>query len=287
MHRFSPENGKGIPVLLIHGSIEDSRIFYSKSGKGLAPYLAQSGFDVFVPDLPGKGKSKPLVKKGFHHSQQDFIDSDFNDYVDHIRSFHPEEKIRVGAHSWGGVLILAWYAKYGSLENFGPMVFFGAKRRVATVSLKRFFMIDLMWMLVGQISTALLGYLPAKRLKMGSDNEPASFYRQTNRWVYSKDWRDLKTGEDLARKLREKNLPPILYFAGIKDTVLGNPKDVRRLMNETGGDNASFLLLSKENGNAVNYGHINMLTSSACREDHFPIAESWLKHGNSNFRVNF
>ncbi|HIN39000.1 MAG TPA: esterase, partial [Flavobacteriales bacterium] len=31
---------KGQPVLMLHGSIENGKIFYSSSGKGLAPYLA-------------------------------------------------------------------------------------------------------------------------------------------------------------------------------------------------------------------------------------------------------
>lgn len=287
MHRFMPTGGKGIPVLLIHGSIEDSRIFYSASGKGFAPYLAQRGFDVFVPDLPGKGKSSPGASRGFDHSQQDFIDSDFQDYLDHIRVFHRNGQIRIGGHSWGGVLALAWYAKYGNTAEIGPMVFFGTKRRIGTKSLKRLFMIDLMWMAIGKVSTTAFGYLPAKRLKMGSDNEPAAFYQQTNHWVYSKKWQDQKTGEDLARKLQEKTVPPAIYFGGINDRVLGNPKDVRRLMAETGSKSATFILLSKENGNAKDYDHINMLTASTCPEDHFPQAATWLKAGNLISHVNF
>lgn len=31
----------GPPVLMLHGAIENGRIFYSESGKGLAPYLAR------------------------------------------------------------------------------------------------------------------------------------------------------------------------------------------------------------------------------------------------------
>ena len=34
------------PALMIHGSVENGRIFYSNSGKGFAPFLADQGFDV-------------------------------------------------------------------------------------------------------------------------------------------------------------------------------------------------------------------------------------------------
>jgi len=276
MHRFSPKDGEGIPVLLIHGSIEDSRIFYSASGKGFAPFLAQAGFDVFVPDLPGKGKSTPKASRDFDHSQQQFIDKDINDYIEHIRKDYPTEKIRLGGHSWGGVLALAWYAKFGSTETTGPMVFFGSKRKLATKSLQRLFMVDLMWSGLGQITTGLSGYLPAKKLGMGSDNEPAKFYLETNKWVHADVWHDQQSGENIAAKLRQKKLPPLLFFAGLKDKVLGNPKDVKRLMAETGSNSARFVLLSRENGNAKDYNHINMLTARTCPDDHFPLAVDWL-----------
>jgi predicted alpha/beta hydrolase len=42
-------------LLLIPGSIENGHIFYSKSGKGFAPWMAERGFDVFVADLRGRG----------------------------------------------------------------------------------------------------------------------------------------------------------------------------------------------------------------------------------------
>ncbi|MCZ4407640.1 alpha/beta fold hydrolase [Cryomorphaceae bacterium 1068] len=280
IHRFTPNEGCGIPVLLIHGSIENSRIFYSASGKGFAPFLAQKGFDVFVPDLPGKGKSTPKAARGFEHSQQQFIDGDFNDYIRYIRSFYPTKKIRVGGHSWGGVLALAWYAKFGTTETIGPMVFFGSKRKLATRSLSRLFMIDIMWSAVGNLSTSMMGYLPAVKLKMGSDNEPAHFYRETAKWVRSAKWCDFQTGEDMAAKLQCKTLPPALFFAGINDKVLGNPQDVRRLMAETGGDSTEFILLSKKNGNHKDYDHIDMLTARTCPEDHFPMAAEWLTAGN-------
>jgi pimeloyl-ACP methyl ester carboxylesterase len=279
MHRFTPKGGSGTPVLLIHGSIEDSRIFFSASGKGFAPFLAQAGFDVFVPDLPGKGKSTPKASRSFNHSQQQFIDCDFNDYIGYIRTFYPAEKIRLGGHSWGGVLALAWYAKFGSTETTGPMVFFGSKRRLATRSLSRLLMIDIMWSAAGSLSTSLVGYLPAAKLKMGSENEPAQFYRETAKWVSSNSWYDLESGKDMAAMLQSKTLPPALFFAGINDKVLGNPQDVKRLMAETGSDSTKFILLSKENGNAKDYDHINMLTARTCPDDHFPPAAEWLAAG--------
>ena len=57
IRRFGDPNH--VPVLLLHGSVEDGRVFYSRKGKGLAPYLAINGFEVFVPDFRGHGYSTP------------------------------------------------------------------------------------------------------------------------------------------------------------------------------------------------------------------------------------
>lgn len=274
VHRY---NGGGDPVLLIHGSIEDSKIFHSRSGKGFAPFLAKAGFDVFAPDLAGKGESRPKIARGFDHSQRDFIERDLNLYAAAIRRIHPDAPLRTAAHSWGGVLLLAWMARFAKDIPLGPAVFFASKRRIGTVNLRRLFMVDGVWTLAGIAATAIWGYLPAKAMKMGSDNEPAAFYRQVNRWVYSKKWKDAADGFDYKAALRNTDLPPVLYFAGKADKVLGHPRDVKRLMIEAGSPKARYVLLGKKQGHRKDYGHIDLLTAPSCPDDHFPTALEWLK----------
>ena len=58
IHHFKCDKPKRV-VLMIHGAVENGRIFYSNSGKGLAPFLCNSDSDVFVIDLPGRGESQP------------------------------------------------------------------------------------------------------------------------------------------------------------------------------------------------------------------------------------
>jgi len=39
---FEPDNKKSkCPIVMIHGAIENGKIFYSESGKGLAPFLCK------------------------------------------------------------------------------------------------------------------------------------------------------------------------------------------------------------------------------------------------------
>ena len=66
----------GPPVFMIHGSIENGRVFYSPSGKGLAPYLAQNGYDVYVGDLRGRGLSRPPIGRHSAYGQTEMITED-------------------------------------------------------------------------------------------------------------------------------------------------------------------------------------------------------------------
>ena len=43
------------PVLMLHGAIENSRIFYNEKGRGLGCFLADRGFDVTCADFAGRG----------------------------------------------------------------------------------------------------------------------------------------------------------------------------------------------------------------------------------------
>src|SRR5690554_4435560 len=77
---------KDTPALfLLHGSMEDGKIFYTESGKGLAPFLAENGFDVFIGDLRGKGQSTPLISAENNFSQATAYLEDIPDFLDEIK----------------------------------------------------------------------------------------------------------------------------------------------------------------------------------------------------------
>jgi hypothetical protein len=61
--------------------------------------------------------------------------------------------------------------------------------------------------------------------------------------------------------------------------VLGHPKDVALLAEETGAYQVKrVVVLGKRNGNLHNYGHIDMLTHPDAPRDHFRTALDWLRH---------
>ncbi|EMR01624.1 alpha/beta fold hydrolase [Cesiribacter andamanensis] len=268
----------GQPVFLVHGSIENGQIFYSASGKGLAPWLAGRGYDVFVADLRGRGNSSPRVSARAGWGLREILEEDFPAMLQEIVRLRGGLPQHWMGHSWGGVLLLAYLARWQAPAPVSSLSFFGTKRRLGVWNPKKALMVDGAWSAMGEALTRLYGYLPARKWKMGSDDESARSYRETHRWVVEKEWRDSRDGFDYGQALRQQALPPALYLTGASDTVLGHPIDVHRLMQETGIDQPNQLVVAgKATGFRHDYGHIDLLTHADAPADVYPRVAAWLE----------
>ncbi|MEJ8800658.1 alpha/beta fold hydrolase [Pontibacter sp. H249] len=271
---------QGPPVLLVHGSIENGKIFYTRSGKGFAPYLANLGYDVFVADLRGRGKSTPAISRFSDFGLSHTLDKDFPAIVRKIKELKGDVPQYWAAHSWGGVLMLAYLARPVEPVQVQAMAFLGSKRRISIKSFKKFMMVDVVWNWTSKVVVAAKGWLPAKQMRIGSDSETRLTHSQTHDWVVQKEWLHWHDGFNYATKLQQMNLPPTLYLTGAKDDVLGHPVDVEKLMQETGCRNCQFKVLSKANGNLHDYGHIDILTHHDAPRDHFRMVADWFKNNS-------
>jgi len=271
---FKNENGK--PVFLLHGSIEDGKIFYSKNLKGYAPFLAEQGYDVFVLDMQGRGLSTPTLNKNSEYGQVDVIKTDIPLSLAKIKELKGEVPIYAAAHSWGGVLMLAYLSRFE--HNISKLVLFGSKRRLTVRSWHWFTQIFLGWHLMGRLLILKFGYFPAKKFKIGSDNEPKNHFRQINKWLSpSSKWIDNIDGFNYGEALATKKLPPLLFLTGKNDTLLGHSQDVHLLASEVKKAAIDHWFLAKSEGFAEDYGHIDMLTHKNAPEDYFGKIVDWME----------
>lgn len=266
----------GPAVLMIHGAVENGRIFYSHSGKGLAPFLAARGYDVFVPDLRGRGESSPRVSRHTRTGQHEAITEELPALVRFVRELKGGPPAFWVTHSWGGVLVTSFLARFPMyLDAIHAMVYFGSKRRIQIEGIRKRVVIDFLWGWGSRQLARVVGYFPARVVGAGSDSESATFNREMLQWVKASAWVDGGDGFDYRAALRAVSLPPIWYIAGVGDAVLGNPADVFAFMLESGDHPQRYTILSRANGNRRDYGHIDMLTAPECVEDHFPRVAEW------------
>ena len=266
------------PILMVHGMVEDGRIFYHPSGKGLGSYLASQGYRVYIADLRGVGKSTPKINKDSKHGQTETICQDLPNIINFVLTHSQQSKLHLAAHSWGGVYLNAMMVRFPELtDKVISGVYFGSKRRVRVKNFDRLLKIELFWNRFSPLISKYFGYLPAKALKFGSDNETLKTHKQCVSWVKEDNWHDSDDNFDYAQAAQEKVLPPIHYFAAIRDFSLGHRSDVKLFMSESCLEHASYQLLSKKTGNKLDYDHLNMLTAPQAVDDHFPQVLQWFK----------
>ncbi|WP_076412758.1 alpha/beta fold hydrolase [Shewanella sp. UCD-KL12] len=268
------------PILMLHGAMSNGRVFYSETGKGLACFLAESGFVVYVLDIDGRGLSLPKLQRGSGLGQGHVIREQLPLIQHFILSLHLNvSKVHWCGHSWGGVLMASAIARYPLFQDsVASLLTFGTKRRIKVKSLKKWLMVDIGWNRLAPAIAWSHGYLDAVRWRMGMDNESRASLAQSIDWVRG-EWIDSDDGFDYACSAVSVaelgKWPKAWFIAGLGDEVLGHPDDVVRMIQECQFSDCKFTLLSEAQGYKHNYGHAEMLTHKDAANDHFPEVKQW------------
>ena len=267
----------GVPIFMLHGLIENGLIFYTEKGKGLACFLAEQGFDVYVADLRGRGNSTPAINRASSFGQFEAITRDIPLFLEKITDIN-HQKMHLIAHSWGGVLMTSFLSRYPQwLDKVLTKTCFGTKRVVTAKTFEAYFKLGFVWRYIAPMLAKKQGYLDAKKFRFGSDSETQQSLSESITWVKPGPWRDQHDGYDYDRAAQNITWPPTWHFTGVKDYALGHQQDVALFINECGNNTAKFSVLSKQSGNLVDYDHINILTHPQAVHDHFVPLTLWLK----------
>jgi pimeloyl-ACP methyl ester carboxylesterase len=270
----------GVPIFMLHGLIENGYIFYTEKGKGLACYLAKQGFDVYVADLRGRGKSTPSISAKSSFGQYETITQDIPLFLEKVQQLNLQ-KIHLIAHSWGGVLLSSFLARYPKwLDKVHSKTCFGTKRIVTAKTLEAYLKLGFFWRYIAPVLVKKYGYLDAKKFRIGSDNETKLSLKESITWVIPGQWKDQYDGFDYFNAAQKITWPPTWHITGSKDHALGHQQDVQLFIDECNNHTAKFSVLSKQAGSHVDYDHINILTHPKSVDDHFPKLASWLKLQN-------
>ncbi|MGE3728150.1 MAG: alpha/beta fold hydrolase [Candidatus Sericytochromatia bacterium] len=276
--RSDQESTTGPVIWCLHGAIENGKIFYSDSGKGLACFLAQAGYQVYVCDLGGRGQSTPVISRQTRYSQTETILNELPAIHTYLQAKHPQAPLFWLAHSWGGVLFFAHLARLGKIPpHLAGVLCLGTKRQVKVLNWDRLIQIEGVWKRFAYLLTAIYGYLPARKWKLGSDSESRHSHHQSVCWVKPGPWRDPEDQFDYEKALKELDLPPALFLTGVADTCLGHAQDVMTFMAELHHPTAEFKLVGKNQGFLHDYDHINLLTHHDAPQDHFIQLLNWLE----------
>lgn len=206
-------------VVAGHAMMANRRTLDRPRGQGLASTLAEAGLHVYTFDVRGHGESKPAAADGGRWIYDDIVNGDVPAMVAWARDRHPDLRLGLLGHSLIGHASLLWLgitpeAPVDALVLYATNLWIPqCETRRARWLRKRATLA--MWLLLSRP----FGYFPARRLRMGTDDEPLSLVKDFRRWATSGGCARLSDGVDYLAG-RERVKQPVLAFVGEKDDLL-------------------------------------------------------------------
>lgn len=268
--RLSAEdaNEPGEAVVLLHGTFCQRSFWISRRGDGLGPYLRARGYDVWVPELRGHGRS-PKDDRYRGWSAEDHMRWDLP-AIQRLVADVREDGAHWLGHSWGGVAIAGALARsWLSAAQTRSTILLGAN-----ISEGDRWMASLWGRLAARALVGVFGRVPARQLGLGPEPASEGYVLDFLRW---KDRRRRWTSGDGANywDAMPSVEVPLLAFAAANDRN-DPPSGCRALYDALGGRDKSWILLGEEEGFSMDYDHVGMLISRAARQEVWPRIADWL-----------
>ena len=259
LHRLRAYRDRRPAVLLVHGAFSSHTVWIrpvTPQG-GLAHYLLDRGFDVWLGDLRHHGESdrEPQPRQWRF---EDWILHDAPALVDRVKEETGYAPLAWGGHSAGGVVGLCWLARMARARAEAPLeaaVTFGAPGP-GRMGVARW------W---GAATTMAicraLGRFPARAFRFGSEDEAAEILAQWMRWNVRGGWVGTD-GFDYFAALGEVRTP-LLSVAGEADTLFAPSQACREVVERAGAVRKALLVYP-------HLSHKGMLLDPRARERCWP-----------------
>ena len=305
LYRYRPEDG-GLPgqspVLLCHG-LGANRYNMDAPKRSLARWLCRRGFDCWVIELRGAGRSeRPGLLSG---RRREWV---FDDHVQHdVPAALQEIRKRTGAdrvhwigHSMGGMVAYAYMMTFGgdrlrslcavaspSFAHMGhPLVDKAARLAPLLKIMPSLRYSHLAWLLVPvmPVFKPTLGRLYGNPQNLSTlemqalvprvltDLSP-TLLRQFAAWYTHRGFVDAYQHIIYSRELH-RITAPTLVVAGAAD-LLTPPKDLQHVYDSISSEDKKMLIVGRASGCRHDYGHIDLVLGRYADEEVFPHFADW------------
>ncbi|MBI3786338.1 MAG: alpha/beta fold hydrolase [Deltaproteobacteria bacterium] len=320
LYRYLPARaGHRTPVVLCHGMSSNRWDMDGPGRISLARFLVRRGYDVWVCELRGAGRStRPgwLNGKRYNWTFEDYVQHDAPAVLRAVLRETGAERVHWVGHSMGGMIAYALLMtpmaqKIASATTLGsptmsdvghPMLDFGLPYR----GLLRFVPDRVPFGTVARLASPFSAWLPRflshsindlgwhpgnadpellRALMLTAvDDVPASLLREFARWYDTKAMSDRYAIFDFTEHL-ERITTPILIIAGSHDG-LTPARDLENVFKRIGAREKVFRVVGKEQGFAHNYGHADLILGLHAPTDVYPLVLDWLeKHRQTASRT--
>jgi len=262
------EGDRGYPLVLVHGSFTNKGFWLSGKGRGMARFLVEQGFDVWLLEHRGHGQS-PRNDDYINNTAERYARFDLPAVHEFICEQTGYSPCWMG-HSLGGTIIATAIA--AGFFDVSPPAFVMLGTQVVRPN------VALQIPLAGVLTQGLVSFrkeLDGRQMKIGPENEPAGVINEyLARHSLLGRWKLPSTGEALLPKWSEASVP-MLGVSAAGDTT-DPAKYCQRFYRMYGGPKEE-LLLGVETGFSRDFAHIDMVIGADAEKEVWPKISNWLK----------
>jgi len=206
-----------------HAMMVDRRTVYRADRTSLAGTLRDAGMRVLVPDQRGHGASRSDASGPGASWTYDELVSDVGVYLELARALAPSLPVVLVGNSLFGHVALSYLGMHPDTPVTAVVGFaVNIWNRRWTASRARWWTKRALLAASVPVVTGL-GYLPVRRLGLGSEDEPRDYWRSMWRWVPGNRW-DGDDGTDYAALLPRVRAR-VLVVVSDGDRLLSHPDD--------------------------------------------------------------
>lgn len=290
----------GEPVLLVHGIAANRYNFDLTDERSLALYLSRSGYDVWMVELRGRGYStRPRLFSGLRYDWcfDEYVEQDLPAATAAILRATGARRLHLVGFSTGALAAYAFLTdphrtiEIASLVSIAGPSSFKRTRTYISGRLIR----NLRWMrhrFLMRVLAPLSGYFHISPLQIIHNPENlegltqrhimvnliANFARnellQYGDWLMNDVFRSIDQRRDYRAELSRLDTPT-LFLAGARD-LLAPPDAVKSTHDAISSADKRFIICSRAQKFAVNYGHFDLLLGHHAPIEIFPLVREWL-----------
>jgi len=310
VHRYEPAaSSHRTPVILCHGMSSNRWDMDGPGEVSLARYLWASGYDVWVAELRGAGRSmRPRLWNGkrYNWTFEDYVYHDVPAVLRLVLRHSAAQRVHWVGHSMGGmigyaVLMTPLQTKIASAVTLGsptmsrvghPLLDLGVPYRWLLRYLPDRVPLGILARLAAPLAGPLmqvfekpireLGWqrgnidVPLLRslMLLAVDDLPASLLREFARWYELRAMTDRYGLFDFTEHL-DRITTPMLIIAGNHDR-LTPVEDLRFVFERIRSEEKEFRVIGRTTGARNDYSHVDLILGLHARDDVYPVILDWL-----------
>jgi predicted alpha/beta hydrolase len=257
------------PLLFVHGTFSNRHFFLGAHERGLASWCAERGFDAWVAELRGHGRSGEHGRASSWHFE-DWIRLDAPALIGGVLAATGAEQLVWIGHSAGGIIGIA-YAGLRAARSAAIAGLVTAGSPAPTgLHLAQFPVLG-----AGLVVTRLVGRFPARFLRIGPEDEHRGIMEQWVRWNLGRRWVGTD-GTDYYANCAHIRVPQ-LALAGGGDWLIAPPALCAELLHASGSADRTFRRCGRAEGFAEDFNHDRLVISTAARRQVWPLIAEWME----------